>query len=67
MAKNMYYYVTFKSYLMYIARAVEAQKLLTHFNGFIKPGVPLSSVFNDKDQVSLCVIYSWCSYMFTFF
>lgn len=34
------------------ARAVEAQKLLSHFNGFIKPGVPLSPVFNDKDQVS---------------
>jgi hypothetical protein len=30
--------------------------LLTHFNGFIKPGVPLSSVFNEKDQVGFRLI-----------
>ena len=33
------------------SRAVEAQKLLTHFNGFIQPGMQLSSVFTDKEQV----------------
>ena len=33
------------------SRAVEAQKLLTHFNKFLKPGVPLSPVFSDKEQV----------------
>ncbi len=33
------------------SRAVEAQKLLTHFNGFIKPGGPFSPVFSDKEQV----------------
>jgi hypothetical protein len=35
------------------SRAVEAQKLLTHFNGFIKPGGPFSPVFSDKEQVCL--------------
>nr|CAH0108146.1 unnamed protein product [Daphnia galeata] len=33
------------------SRAVEAQKLLTHFNGFIKPGGPFSPVFSDKEQL----------------
>lgn len=33
------------------SRAVEAQKILTHFNGFLKPGMPLSPVFTNKDQV----------------
>ena len=34
------------------SRAVEAQKLLTLFNGFLKPGDVLAPVFTDKDQVS---------------
>lgn len=38
------------------SRAVEAQKLLTHFRGFIKPGGPYSPVFTDKSQVSLELI-----------
>lgn len=33
------------------SRAVEAQKLLTHFTEFIKPGGSFSSVLTDKDQV----------------
>ena len=40
------------------SRAVEAQKLLTHFNGFIKPGGPFSSVFSDKEQVLLPLLRS---------
>lgn len=44
------------------SRAVEAQKLLTHFRGFIKPGGPYSPVFTDKSQVSLELIQYYTIY-----
>ena len=36
------------------SRAVEAQKLLTLFTGFLKPGMTLSPVLTNKDQVHGC-------------